>query len=57
MKVWELALKNIAGNSFRSGVVFLCALFLSGFALGMTLIIRGVLGLIFALAGKGAKGG
>jgi putative ABC transport system permease protein len=41
MSIWQLARKNISGNSFRSGVVILCALLVAGFALGTTLLMRG----------------
>lgn len=41
MNLYQLALRNIAGNAFRSWVVSLCALLVAGFALGGTLILRG----------------
>lgn len=41
MSAFQLALKNISGNAFRNGVVSLCALLLSAFALFTTLVIRG----------------
>ena len=41
MSLYQLALKNIRGNAFRSWVVALCALLVAGFALGTTLIMRG----------------
>jgi len=41
MSVFELALKNISGNAFRNGVVSLCALLVSAFALFTTLVMRG----------------
>ncbi len=41
MNVIQLALKNISGNSFRSGVVALCALLVAAFALTTTLLMRG----------------
>src|SRR4030066_867130 len=41
MNLFQLALKNISGNSFRSGVVFLCALLVAAFALTTTLLMRG----------------
>src|SRR5512141_494727 len=41
MSLLRLALRNISGNAFRSWVVFLCALFVSGFALATTLVTRG----------------
>jgi len=41
MSAFQLAWKNISGNAFRNGVVSLCALLLSAFALFTTLVIRG----------------
>lgn len=41
MNIFQLALKNLSGNSFRSGVVALCALLVAAFALTTTLLIRG----------------
>ena len=41
MNLVRLAFKNISGSAFRSSVVFLCALVVAGFALSITLIIRG----------------
>ncbi|MGE5140673.1 MAG: FtsX-like permease family protein, partial [Rudaea sp.] len=41
MSLLRLAFRNIAGSSFRSWAIILCALLLSGFALSMTLIIQG----------------
>jgi putative ABC transport system permease protein len=41
MSVVQLAWKNISGNAFRNGVVSVCALLLSAFALFTTLVIRG----------------
>ncbi len=41
MSLFQLALKNISGNSFRSGVVSLCALLVAAFALTTTLLMRG----------------
>jgi putative ABC transport system permease protein len=41
MSIFQLALKNISGNSFRSGVVSLCALLVAAFALTTTLLMRG----------------
>ncbi|OGO66325.1 MAG: hypothetical protein A2030_08885 [Chloroflexi bacterium RBG_19FT_COMBO_50_10] len=41
MNLFQLALKNISGNSFRSGVVSLCALLVAAFALTTTLLMRG----------------
>jgi putative ABC transport system permease protein len=41
MSLLRLAWRNIAGSSFRSWVVFLCALFVSGLALSSTLVMRG----------------
>jgi putative ABC transport system permease protein len=41
MSIFQLALKNISGNSFRSGVVALCALLVAAFAISTTLLMRG----------------
>jgi len=41
MNIFHLALKNISGNSFRSGVVALCAFLVAAFALTTTLLMRG----------------
>jgi len=41
MNAFQLAWKNISGNAFRNGVVSLCALLLSAFALFTTLVMRG----------------
>ncbi len=41
MNLFQLALKNISGNTFRSFVVALCALLLAAFALFTTLLMRG----------------
>lgn len=41
MSLFQLALKNISGSSFRSGVVALCALLVAAFALFATLLMRG----------------
>ncbi len=41
MSLLRLAWRNIAGSSFRSWVVFLCALFVAGLALSSTLVMRG----------------
>jgi len=41
MNLTRLALRNIAGNSFRSWVVILCAMLVAGLALATTLVIRG----------------
>jgi putative ABC transport system permease protein len=41
MNLFQLALKNISGNSFRSGVVSICALLVAAFALTTTLLMRG----------------
>ena len=41
MSLWQLALKNISGSSFRSGVVALCALLVAAFALFTTTLMRG----------------
>ena len=40
MNLYRLALRNIAGNAFRSWVVALCALLVASFALATTLIVR-----------------
>jgi putative ABC transport system permease protein len=37
----RLALRNLAGNAFRSWTVFLCALVVAGLTLSATLILRG----------------
>jgi putative ABC transport system permease protein len=39
--VFRLALRNLAGNAFRSWTVFLCALVVAGLTLSATLILRG----------------
>ncbi len=41
MNIFQLALKNISGSSFRSGVVALCAFLVAAFALTTTLLMRG----------------
>jgi putative ABC transport system permease protein len=41
MNSFQLAMRNISGNSFRSGVVYLCALLVAAFALSTTLLMRG----------------
>src|SRR5512135_750110 len=41
MSLFSLVWRNIAGSSFRSSVVFLCALLVAGLALSSTLIMRG----------------
>jgi putative ABC transport system permease protein len=41
MNLARLALRNIAGSSFRSWVVALCALLAASFALATTLVLRG----------------
>jgi putative ABC transport system permease protein len=41
MNLGRLAWRNISGSSFRSGVVFLCALVVTGLALSTVLILRG----------------
>jgi putative ABC transport system permease protein len=41
MNIFQLAWKNISGNAFRNGVLLVCALLLSSFALFTTLVIRG----------------
>ncbi|MBI5033998.1 MAG: FtsX-like permease family protein [Chloroflexi bacterium] len=41
MSLFELAWKNLAGNTFRSTVVAVCALLVAAFALFATLVLRG----------------
>ncbi len=41
MKLFQLARRNIAGNSFRSWMVFFCAALMAGFVIASTLVIRG----------------
>ncbi len=41
MNLFQLALKNISGNAFRSWVVAICALLVAAFALFTTLLMRG----------------
>lgn len=41
MNLYQLAAKNLSGNSFRSGVVALCALLVAAFTLTTTLLMRG----------------
>ena len=41
MNIFQLVWKNISGNAFRNGVLLVCALLLSSFALFTTLVIRG----------------
>jgi putative ABC transport system permease protein len=41
MNLLQLAWKNISGNTFRSSVVFVCALLVAAFALFTTLLLRG----------------
>ena len=41
MNLGRLAWRNISGSSFRSAVVFLCALVVAGLALSTVLIVRG----------------
>jgi putative ABC transport system permease protein len=41
MSAIRLALKNISGSSFRSGVVLLCALTIAGFSLALILVVHG----------------
>ncbi len=41
MNLIRLATKNIAGNAFRSGVVFLCAMVVAGLSLSTVLLIQG----------------
>jgi putative ABC transport system permease protein len=37
----RLATRNVAGNSFRSWVVFFCAVLMAGFVISSTVVIRG----------------
>jgi putative ABC transport system permease protein len=41
MNLTRLVLRNISGSTFRSGVVFLCALIVASLALSTVLIVRG----------------
>ena len=41
MNRFRLAVRNIAGNSFRSWMVFFCAVLMAGFVISATLIIGG----------------
>jgi putative ABC transport system permease protein len=41
VNLYQLAVKNISGNAFRSWVVALCALLVASLALGTTLVMRG----------------
>ena len=41
MSLIRLAMRNLAGSSFRSWVVFFCAMLMAGFVIGGTLVIRG----------------
>ena len=41
IRLLRLAVRNLAGNSFRSWVVFFCAALMSGFVISSTLVIRG----------------
>jgi len=41
MRLAQLATRNIAGSSFRSWIVFFCALLMAGFVTSSTLVIRG----------------
>jgi putative ABC transport system permease protein len=41
MNLWQLSLKNISGSTFRSAIVFLCALIVASLALSTVLIVRG----------------
>ncbi len=41
MSLWRLSLKNISGSTFRSAVVFLCALIVASLALSTVLIVHG----------------
>ena len=55
MQMIRLAVRNLAGNSFRSWVVFFCAALMAGFVISSTLVIRGAnTSLQLALARLGA---
>jgi putative ABC transport system permease protein len=41
MNLLRLAIRNVAGNSFRSWMVFFCAVLMAGFVISATLVIRG----------------
>lgn len=41
MSLIQLARRNLAGSSFRSWVIFFCAMLMAGFVIGGTLVIRG----------------
>ncbi|MGC9358556.1 MAG: hypothetical protein ACP5GX_11845, partial [Anaerolineae bacterium] len=41
MKLRRLVLRNILGNLFRSGAIFLCAALVAGLSLAATLVVRG----------------
>ena len=41
MRLTQLATRNIAGSSFRSWIVFFCAVLMAGFVTSSTLVIRG----------------
>ncbi len=41
MNLFRLATRNVAGNSFRSWMVFFCAALMAGFVISATLVIRG----------------
>ncbi len=41
MNLYQLAVRNVSGNAFRSWVVMLCALLVASLALGTTLVMRG----------------
>lgn len=41
MRLAQLATRNIAGSSFRSWIVFFCAVLMAGFVTSSTLVIRG----------------
>jgi putative ABC transport system permease protein len=41
MRLIQLARRNIAGSSFRSWIVFFCAVLMAGFVISSTLVVRG----------------
>lgn len=41
MKLRRLVLRNVLGNLFRSGAIFLCAALVAGLSLAATLVVRG----------------
>jgi len=40
VRLWRLVLRNILGNLFRSGAIFLCAALVAGLSLSATLVVR-----------------